>query len=331
MKTNTDSQILRALREAGDGTVSAAELSQQAGVGRSAIVGRIQALRALGYEIETTPHLGFRLLDTPDLLHADDLVSRMEKSALIGREIHVFEETTSTNDIIEKFARDGVKEGVVVFAESQTRGRGRLGRKWVSPRGKGLWFSVLLRPELRPDETTRLTVASGTALRRAIEKQTALKAQIKWPNDILIGGRKTAGILMELRAEVDRVDYIILGIGVDVNLNANDLPAELRKIATSLKAELGKPVSRPELAARILSELDNDYRRIMQGEFSSVSDEWEEHCDTIGRNISIRIGERLLRGRAEALGEEGALLLRTDHGHLERVIGGDVSMEKCTS
>jgi BirA family biotin operon repressor/biotin-[acetyl-CoA-carboxylase] ligase len=328
MKTSIDSRILRVLRDAGDGTISAAEVAQQVGVGRSAIAGRVQALRSLGYEIETTPHLGYRLLDSPDLLHADDLTSRMEKGTVIGREIHVFEETTSTNDVIEKFARDGVKEGVVVFAEAQTGGRGRLGRKWISPRRKGLWFSILLRPDLRPDETTQLTVASATALRRAIEKQTGLNAQIKWPNDILIAGRKTAGILTELRAEVDRVDYIILGIGVDVNLNANDLPADLRKLATSLKAELGKPVSRPELAARILRELEADYARIMHGQFSRVSDEWEEHCDTIGRRVSIRIGERLLRGRAESLSEEGALLLRTDHGHLERVIGGDVSLEK---
>ena len=328
MKTTLDSQILRVLRQAGNDSVAAADFAQRLHVTRAAIAGRIQALRSLGYEIETTPHLGYRLLDSPDLLHADDLVSRMDSGPIIGREIHIFEETTSTNDVIEKFARDGVKEGVVVFAEAQTRGRGRLGRKWLSPRRKGLWFSILLRPRIRPDQTTRITVASATALRRAIARVTGLKAQIKWPNDILIDGRKTAGILTEMRAEVDRVDYIILGIGVDVNLNATDFPADLRKIATSLKSELGKPVSRGELAARILVELDAVYTQILQDQFSKVSDEWEQHCDTIGRNVSIRIGDRMLRGRAEALGEEGALLLRTEHGHLERVIGGDVSLEK---
>lgn len=328
MKTTLDSQILRVLRQAGNDSVAAADFAQRLHVTRAAIAGRIQALRSLGYEIETTPHLGYRLLDSPDLLHADDLVSRMDSGPIIGREIHIFEETTSTNDVIEKFARDGVKEGVVVFAEAQTRGRGRLGRKWLSPRRKGLWFSILLRPRIRPDQTTRITVASATALRRAIATVTGLKAQIKWPNDILIDGRKTAGLLTEMRAEVDRVDYIILGIGVDVNLNATDFPADLRKIATSLKSELGKPVSRGELAARILVELDAVYTQILQDQFSKVSDEWEQHCDTIGRNVSIRIGDRMLRGRAEALGEEGALLLRTEHGHLERVIGGDVSLEK---
>ena len=142
------------------------------------------------------------------------------KPRIIGRDIRVFEETTSTNDVIEKLARDGVKEGVVVFAESQTKGRGRLGRKWISPARKGLWFSILLRPDLRPQEATQLTVASATALRRAIQSETGLKPEIKWPNDILIGGRKVAGILTELSAELDRVQHVILGIGVDVNLGA---------------------------------------------------------------------------------------------------------------
>ena len=158
------------------------------------------------------------------MLHADDLLARLGKTKVIGRDIRVFEETTSTNDVIERLARDNVQEGVVVFAESQTKGRGRLGRRWISPSRKGLWFSLLLRPKLRPQETTQLTVAAATALRRAIEAQTGLKAEIKWPNDILINGKKVAGILTELSAELDRVKHIILGIGVDVNLGARSSP-----------------------------------------------------------------------------------------------------------
>src|SRR4029077_2734097 len=125
-------------------------------------------------------HEGYRLLHAPDVLLADDLLSRLGETKVIGRDIRVFYETTSTNDVVEKLARDGVKEGVVVFAESQTKGRGRLGRKWISPAKKGIWFSVLLRPDLRPQEATQLTVASGTALRRAIEANTGLKVKIKW-------------------------------------------------------------------------------------------------------------------------------------------------------
>src|SRR5438034_1644393 len=165
---SVDAEILKALRATGDGSVSGAELSQQLGISRAAVWARIEELRTLGYDIEASPHLGYRLLNAPDVLHADDLMARLGKTKVIGRDIRVFEETTSTNDVIEKLARDGVKEGAVVFAESQTKGRGRLGRKWISPPKKGLWFSVLLRPDLRPQEITQLTVASATALRRAI-------------------------------------------------------------------------------------------------------------------------------------------------------------------
>ena len=177
-----DAEILSALRAVSGGAVSGAELSQALGVSRAAVWARIEVLRSLGYDIEASPHLGYRLLSVPDVLHADDLISRLGRTGMIGRDIRVFEQTTSTNDVVDKLARDGVKEGVVVFAESQTKGRGRLGRKWASPARKGLWFSVLLRPDLRPQQATQLTVASATSLRRAVETQTGLKPEIKWPN-----------------------------------------------------------------------------------------------------------------------------------------------------
>ena len=323
----TDAKILSALRENPDG-VSGAELAEQLKISRAAIWARIEELRKLGYDIEASPHFGYRLVSSPDALHADDLLARLGKTKIIGRDIRVFEQTTSTNDVVEKLARDGVKEGVVVFAESQTRGRGRLGRKWISPVRKGLWFSILLRPDLRPQEATQLTVASATALRRAIESETGLKPEIKWPNDILIGGKKVAGILTECRAELDRVKHVILGIGVDVNLNANEFPPELRKPATSLKIESGKTIDRADLAAAILRELDRDYMRVCAGKFASLADEWEEHCTTIGKNVSVQIGGRKIRGHAESLDDDGALLLRTEHGRLERIVGGDVTLEK---
>jgi len=325
---SVDAQILQALRGAGQETVSGAELAQKLRMTRAAVWARIQELRSAGYEIEAGPHRGYRLVASPDLLHADDLTARLGKTKVIGRDIQVFQQTNSTNDVIEKLARDGVKEGIVVFAEAQTRGRGRLGRKWLSPPGKGLWFSLLLRPALRPPEATRLTVASATAVRRAIAVQTGLEPEIKWPNDILVGGRKVAGILTELNAELDQVKYVILGIGVDVNLNASDFPAELRRIATSLKAETGKPVSRADLAVAILRELDNDYGRVTGGHFQELADEWEKYCATIGQHVVIQMGARQVRGRAESLSEDGALLVRGEHGHLEQIIGGDVTLQR---
>lgn len=324
----TDAQILSALRAAENGGVSGADLSERLGISRAAIWARIEELRKLGYDIEASPHLGYRLLNDPDLLNEDDLLARLGKTKVIGRDIRVFQETTSTNDVVERLARDGVREGVVVFAEAQTRGRGRLGRKWVSPSGRGLWLSVLLRPDLRPQEATQLTVAAATALWRAIQATTGLSPEIKWPNDILFRGKKVAGILTEMSAELDRVKHVILGVGVDVNLTISELPVELRKIATSLRIELGKPVARAELATNMLRELDQDYARVVGGGFAELADEWEGRCTTIGQEVTIAIGERRIRGRAESLDDDGALLVRTEHGHLERIIGGDVSLEK---
>ena len=324
----TDAAILSALRAAGESGVSGADLADRLRISRAAIWARIEELRKVGYEIEASPVLGYRLTNNPDVLHADDLVARLGKTRVIGRDIQVFEQTSSTNDVIEKLARDGVKEGVVVFAESQTKGRGRLGRKWISPGRKGLWFSLLLRPDLRPQEATQLTVAAATALRRAIHSETGLHPEIKWPNDIQLGGKKVAGILTELNAELDHVKYVILGIGVDVNQSAGEFPADLRKVATSLKAELGTMILRPELASEILRELDNDYTRVCSGRFEALADEWEEHCTTIGQGVVIQVGDRRISGRAESLDDDGALLVRTDHGHIERIIGGDVTLEK---
>lgn len=321
-----EAHVLSALR--GATGVSGGELARRLGVSRAAVWAHIEELRSIGYDIEASPHLGYRLLSVPDVLHAADMYSRLGKTRVIGREIQVFEETTSTNDVAARLARDGVKEGVVVFAESQSKGRGRLGRQWMSPARKGLWFSVLLRPDIPPQGATQLTVASATALARAISLQTGIIPEIKWPNDILIRGKKIAGILTEMSAELDHLKEVILGIGIDVNLDAGDFPPALRKTATSLKIETGQMVDRPGLAVAILRELDRDYERISRGEFEMVAEQWQQHCSTIGAQVSIRVGDRVIRGRAEALDADGALLLRGQHGHLERIIGGDVTMEK---
>ena len=323
-----DTQILAALRAGGNGGVAGTELSQKLGISRAAVWARIQELRTLGYEVEASPHLGYRLLSAPDLLHSDDLLAGLGKTSVIGRDIRVFEETTSTNDVIEKLARDGVKEGAVVFAESQTKGRGRMGRKWVSPSRKGLWFSVLLRPAMRPAAVTQLTIAAAVALFRAIRAQTGVAPEIKWPNDLLMRGKKIAGILTELSAELDKVKHVILGIGISVNLTATEFPPDLRKIATSLRIETGQRQNRADLAIKILQEFDRDYERICAEEFEAIADEWEEHCATLGQNVVIHTGDRTIRGAAESLDTDGALLLRTQHGRLERIIGGDVTIEK---
>jgi BirA family transcriptional regulator, biotin operon repressor / biotin---[acetyl-CoA-carboxylase] ligase len=329
MNPSADTEILGALRRAGEGGVSGADLAQRLGMSRAAVWSRIEELRRLGYEIEASPHYGYRLRATPDLLHADDLQARLGRGTrVVGRDIRVFEETTSTNDVCEKLARDGVDQGVVVFAESQRKGRGRLGRKWVSPPRKGLWFSILLRPRLAPQAVTQLVAAAATALTRAIHTQTGLPCAIKWPNDIVVRTRKVGGILTELAAELDHVRHVVLGIGLDVNLEAQDFPAALREIASSLRIELGAPVDRAALATEVLKALDSSYAQIEAGGFARVAEEWERQCTTLGRNVRIRLGNRLIEGRAESLDEDGALVIRTQYGRLERIIGGDVTLEQ---
>lgn len=325
---SVDAFILRSLRASGDAAISGADLAQQLGISRAAVWARIDSLRTLGYDISASPHQGYRILNSPDLLHADDLLARLGPTRVVGRDIRVFQETASTNDIADRLARDGAPEGAAIFAESQTHGRGRLGRRWFSPPNSGLWVSILLRPKLHPSAVTRLTLAAATATARAIEKETGISPDIKWPNDLLIRGKKTAGILTELSAEMDGIKYVILGIGIDVNLPTSHLPPELRPIATSLSAEACRPVNRPALAASLLRELDQDYHRLDDTAFEGIVSEWQDRCTTLGQRIRITNGPRILEGVAESIDSEGALLLRTHHGRLERILGGDVSVLK---
>ncbi len=290
-------------------------------LGRNAPAG-IAELESLGYIIETHPHHGYRLLSTPDRLTADDIKARMNGSTVIGTEILVFEQTGSTNDVAAQLAAAGAREGLVVFAESQTKGRGRHRRVWASPRGKGLWFSVLLRPNLPVSATPRITIAASVAIARAVRETTSLEARIKWPNDITIAGKKVAGILTELHDGV-----AILGIGIDVNCAREDFPASLAGIATSLALESGHSLDRAALAAAVLAVLDDLYRRA-QTDFDAVVSEWARWCTTLGRQIAVKMGPHRLDGIANALDSDGALLLRRDNGQIERILGADVIMER---
>jgi BirA family biotin operon repressor/biotin-[acetyl-CoA-carboxylase] ligase len=216
---------------------------------------------------------------------------------------------------------------LVVFAESQTRGRGRRGRAWVSPRGKGLWFSVLLRPTLPTSAASRITVAASVAVARAIRQNCGLDARIKWPNDVMVNGKKLAGILTELRAEADEILLAILGIGIDVNCQREDFPGELGDIATSLELETGSAQDRVALAAQVLIALDECYQAALTN-FESIVDEWAKLCTTLGRQIVVTMGQNRIEGFAQALDSDGALLLRRDSGQIERILGGDVVVER---
>jgi BirA family biotin operon repressor/biotin-[acetyl-CoA-carboxylase] ligase len=323
---NTGTAILEAFYQAAGQFVPADDLGRQLKLSASAVTAKIAELDKLGYTIESHPHFGYRLLGTPDRLTADDIKARL-KTKRIGSDILVFEETASTNDVVEHLAKSGAGEGLVVFAESQTRGRGRRGREWASPRGKGLWFSVLLRPPLPPAAASRITVAASVAVARAIRETCRVEARIKWPNDVTLNGRKLAGILTELRAEADEILLAILGIGIDVNCEREDFPNDLKRVATSLKLETGNAQDRVSLAVRVLTALDECYELTLT-DFDAVADEWAELCTTLGHQIVVTIGQRRVEGFAQALDSDGALLVRCDSGQLERILGGDLAVER---
>ena len=323
---NTGTAILEAFYQAGGQFVQADDLGRQLKLSPAAVSAEIAELEKLGYTIESHPHLGYRLLGTPDRLTADDIRAQL-KSRLVGSEILVFEETASTNDVVEHLAKSGAREGLVVFAESQTRGRGRRGRAWTSPRGKGLWFSVLLRPELPPTAAGRITVAASVAVARAIRQNCGVDARIKWPNDVTVNGKKLAGILTELRADADEILLAILGIGIDVNCKPEDFSSELASIATSLELQTGGAHDRVALAAQVLAELDKCYQAALT-DFETIADEWAKLCTTLGRQIVVTMGQRRIEGFAQALDSDGALLLRRDSGQVERILGGDVVVER---
>ncbi|MBT5704849.1 biotin--[acetyl-CoA-carboxylase] ligase [Verrucomicrobia bacterium] len=323
-----DTKILRELYRVAERGISGAALAERMGVSRAAIWSRIDELRKVGFEIDASPHLGYRLVSSPDRLFGDDLMARLPEGIVIGRQIQVFKETASTNEIAERLGRDGVEEGAVVLSEFQSKGRGRLGRTWFSPGGKGILMSVLLRPALRPPEVTRLTIIGATAAVRAIERCTTVRPSIKWPNDVMMGSRKLAGILTEMNAEPDRVRYVVVGIGLNVNQSREDFPPELDGISGSLNLEAGTLVDRPALAAAMIEELDRDYHRVMNGGFTEVAAEWQSKCGTLGCEVSVQFGDSVVKGLAEAIDEDGALLVRTEGGVIQRITGGDVSLTK---
>jgi BirA family biotin operon repressor/biotin-[acetyl-CoA-carboxylase] ligase len=290
------------------------------------ITTEIAELQHLGYSIEAHPHFGYRLLGSPDRLTADDIRARIH-TRIIGSEVLVFDQTASTNDVVAHMARSRANEGLVVFAESQTKGRGRHGRVWASPRGKGLWFSILLRPKLKPSATPRLTVMASVAVARAIRKTSGLAARIKWPNDLTINGKKVAGILSELHAEDDEVLAAILGVGININCGTEDFPSNVANIATSLQLETGMAQDRAALAAEVLQALDECYASA-QMNFDVIVAEWARLSTTLGKQLIVTMGARRIDGHAQALDADGALLLRRDNGQIERILGADVAVER---
>lgn len=326
---NRQEQILKLFRQHPGAFISGAEMSQTLGVSRTAVWKQIEHLRSLGYRIEAITARGYRLHDSPDLLLPAELQIDL-KTEIIGQKLVYFEETDSTNDRAHELARDGAPEGTVVIADAQRAGKGRMGRRWESPAGVNLYASVILRPPIAPRHAPQLTFLSAAAVARAIAEVTGAKPTVKWPNDVLIEGCKVAGLLNELDAETERIRYLVLGIGVNVNMRREQFPEDLRYPASSLALACGGEVSRLFFARTVLKELDHLYGQYLQEGFAPILRAWQDHFALTGKTVEVDCQGRMLRGEVAGLDDDGALLLLLADGRQERVLAGDVRpIEDC--
>jgi BirA family biotin operon repressor/biotin-[acetyl-CoA-carboxylase] ligase len=325
MKNSLDSQILSALRESSVHLTSS-DLANQVSAPVGVVESRIAELAAAGFEIEDRPGFGFRLLAAPDRLVADDLVARLGDCSLV-REILVFQQTDSTNEFAMQRGRQGAKGGLAVFAERQTAGRGRFGRRWDSASHKGLWFSLLLRPVIPLAQWPRLTTWAAVSLASAIEKTIRSRAEIKWPNDIHIEGKKIAGILAEVGVDAAGKIFAVLGIGVNINHKPADFPAELSGKAGSLREFAGEWVDRSAFAVTLLWAL-NARTSDLENAFEEIVREASLRSAQLGRWIQVKAGETIVEGIAEELDGDGHLILRTADGAVSRLTAGEVTITR---
>jgi BirA family biotin operon repressor/biotin-[acetyl-CoA-carboxylase] ligase len=311
-------RIIQFLKES-DGYISGEEISQRLKMSRAAIWKYMQELRAQGYEIAAVPHLGYQLVTGPDKLLSYEIQSGLN-TKVIGKKVIVMETVSSTMDEAFRLGNENCQEGTVVCAEAQSKGRGRLGREWVSPKTKGLYFSFVLRPSLPLSQLGQLTLMSAVALAEAVESISDLKPLIKWPNDVLLGNRKLAGILTELRAESDQVKFVIVGIGFNINTSSNHLPPG----ASSLKVAARRSFDRAEVFQAILRSLDRGYVKLLAHGFAEIMEEWKKRSATLNKRVRITDSAGIVEGQAIDLDEDGALLIRKDNGLIVKKSAGDV-------
>ncbi|KPV62829.1 MAG: putative biotin ligase [Candidatus Bathyarchaeota archaeon BA1] len=249
------------------------------------------------------------------------------KTNFIGQILFHFTETTSTNDVAKELAAKGAREGTVIISESQSLGRGRLGREWVSPRG-GIWFSVILRPKITPKDAPKLTFTAAVVVAKTIRKMLKLNAEIKWPNDVLINGRKVCGILTETSIKGGTMDFAIVGVGINANVDVGSFPSYLRNSVTSLKEELEGEVDREKFLRSLLGELESYYNTFRRGDFDMILREWRGLSSFLGTHVEIVSFDEKFGGWAMDVDSEGALIIKLNDGTTRRVVSGDVTLRR---
>lgn len=315
--------IIRMFVENEGQVVSGEELSLNLGVSRTAVWKHIKQLRKEGYAIDAVPAQGYKLSARPDALLPAAIEVGLD-TARIGQDIEYHTRIDSTNLRAQILAEQGASEGTVVVAESQSAGRGRMGRHWSSPAGVNVYTSVILRPTLALSEATQLTFLAAVAVARALEKSCGVRVSVKWPNDILLRGRKVAGLLNELSAETEGIHHVILGIGVNLNMEEDQFPVDLRYPATSILLETGKRVDRVRFVRTLLSEIDHLYAMLRERGFTPIRLAWEALFDLVGSVVEVDTGATPLKGTVEGIAEDGALLLNTGASASTPVYSGDV-------
>lgn len=316
-------RILELLRRQ-EGFLSGEDIGRELSITRAAVWKGIKKLREEGYEIEAVTNRGYRLTNPETMYNKRELEQGL-KTKTMGQTIYFYEETDTTNNRARELALEGAPEGTLVVAEKQTAGRGRRGKVWESPLGTGIWMSLVLRPQIAPAEASVLTLLCGLATAEAIEAETGLSAGIKWPNDILINGKKAVGILTEMDCEMSEVHFVIPGIGI--NVNTASFPPEIADIATSLYLECGKTVSRRRLVHKVLERLEEHYETFLRtGSFAAMLEDYRKHCITLGKEVHV-LGREPFFAEALNITPEGELLVRrADNGKEEVVFSGEVSI-----
>jgi len=318
-------KILSYLKNTNARYASSRELSEALTVTRQVVYDSIAFLRGCGYNIEASRSQGYRLISSPDSILPIEIAAGLKCKTLAGQ-IFAYGKIDSTNLTAHCYAKNGFSEGTLIIADCQKKGRGRMGRKWHSPAGKGLYFSLILRPDLPPGRIAGLSLITGLALSRAINKITGINTTMKWPNDILYEKKKLAGILVELAAELDRVEYLIVGIGINVNFNKKDFPLSLQRKSTSLKIITKKEIHRAMLLQNVLVQFENLYRNFCRHGFKYISSELIQNSAVIGRQVALSTGKKKITGKAVGFDDSGGLIIKSKSG-LRSYAAGEVRLK----
>ncbi len=323
MRENKKAEVLRLLRESTD-YISGQELCEKFSVSRTAVWKIMKQLKEEGYEIEAVQNRGYRLLTVPDILSKSEIESRLDGS-WIGTRVYFAEEVDSTNTWGKRLAEEGAPHGTLIVADEQTQGRGRRGRSWKSPKGTNISMTLILRPDLEPSRASMLTIVMGLSVAQGLKELLELPIEIKWPNDAVLNGHKLCGVLTEMSAQIDYINYVVVGIGINVNLP--EIPEDLKEIATSLLIETGHTVNRAEVIGAVMRAFARNYESFIEtGDLSGLRDAYNEILANKDRQVRVLDPKDPYEGVALGINPRGELLVRKEDGSVSEVYAGEVSV-----